>query len=746
MKRREDPFCVPSPFSACRRLSLSPLARVALLLLAVAAPSAGQSAIASVSAAAPATADEATSPPVPEPAELPTFGERLVVTATASSRPERELPYTVRLVDGESLRRSRLPRDLSAALEGLPGLSIQRTSAGHGSPFLRGLTGFRTLYLVDGVRVNNSTWREGPNQYASQLDALGNDRIEVLSGAGAVLYGTDAVGGTMQLVPTSLEPVRLDGRPVSGNLWLRGASGENTFGGRAEVAGALGERFAFRASAQQDDHGDLESGGITLPHAGYGSRASDFRGEWRVGEGRALLVAFQQGALDDVWRTHSTRDAVPYAGTTVGTDARRASDLARRLAYARWSDRRGGALADRWEITTSWQTQDESEDRIRANGERGLQELAVGTAGLQFHADKQLGRHDLGFGFEGYRDRVDSSGRTFTAAGALKKVEIQGPVADDATYDLLGAWVQDRLAWERTRAVLGIRFTQARIDAARALDPTTGAAMAVRDRWSHTVGEARLLRDLDGHGRWQLIGGLSQAFRAPNLSDLTRYDSARSGEREIPSPGLEPENYLTSEIGLRGQGDVWRADLTLFRTWIRDLIVRTPTGRMRGTEVEVIKTNAGSGRLDGAELSIEGQVTRRLAVGVSASWLTGDVEVPRSPLGGTVVEPIDKLPPAAVRLSAEWREPRDRWALGGAIRLVARQDRLSSADRADVQRIPPGGTPGYTVVDLTGRFRIARRLAVACRVENATDRTYRVHGSGVNEPGRNVVISTDLSF
>ncbi len=69
-----------------------------------------------------------------------------------------------------------------------------------------------------------------------------------------------------------------------------------------------------------------------------------------------------------------------------------------------------------------------------------------------------------------------------------------------------------------------------------------------------------------------------------------------------------------------------------------------------------------------------------------------------------------------------------------------------SRDQADTQRIPPGGTPGYTVIGVRGSWEPYPGVELFAGVENLTDRDYRVHGSGSNEPGVNFVAGFDWRF
>ena len=97
---------------------------------------------------------------------------------------------------------------------------------------------------------------------------------------------------------------------------------------------------------------------------------------------------------------------------------------------------------------------------------------------------------------------------------------------------------------------------------------------------------------------------------------------------------------------------------------------------------------------------------------------------------------------AAVR----WQPAGGSFWLEAVVDAAEKATELSADDARDTQRIPPGGTPGYAVLTLRGGIDLLEDLALTVALENVTDEDYRIHGSGVNEPGRNLVVQADWTF
>ena len=112
--------------------------------------------------------------------------------------------------------------------------------------------------------------------------------------------------------------------------------------------------------------------------------------------------------------------------------------------------------------------------------------------------------------------------------------------------------------------------------------------------------------------------------------------------------------------------------------------------------------------------------------------------IPAGAAAQPVTEPLDVLMPTMWRLGARWTGADEQWRLEALVEHADEQDELSTRDKQDVQRIPPGGTPGYTVVNLRSEWRAAPQLTLSLAIDNLFNQDYRIHGSGLNEPGRNL--------
>jgi outer membrane cobalamin receptor len=182
--------------------------------------------------------------------------DQITVTASRKARPVLSTPFAVDVLQRNAIDKQ-VSRTVPEALIGMPGVFIQKTNHAGGSPFVRGLTGNQSLILVDGIRLNNSIFRYGPNQYMTLVDPLIVDRIEVVKGTGSVQYGSDAMTGVINIMTRELSfsdknkwTERLQSRVTETGM-------ETTW--RPEIS-YQGKRIAFSIGADTKMFGNLKGG------------------------------------------------------------------------------------------------------------------------------------------------------------------------------------------------------------------------------------------------------------------------------------------------------------------------------------------------------------------------------------------------------------------------------------------------------------------------------------------------------
>lgn len=684
----------------------------------------------------PAFADDAAGTP-PEPA--PPSGRMEDIVITASRLPELafDMPAAVDTI-GEEQFRDRSYRTTVDAFRDVPAVMVQKTGHGQGSPYIRGFTGFHNLFLVDGIRLNNSVFRNGPNQYWNTVDPLSIRRMEIVKGPGSVLYGSDAIGGTVNVITKGPRGYG-EGFNSGGRLSYRLSSAERSQIGRVEGWSTWDRAFGLYVGGSVKNFGDLEGGDHvgTQDETGYHEWDGDLKAEYFVQPDTKLVFGHQSVRQSAVPRTHRTIYGTGWEGLAIGGELQRDLWQRRDLTYIQLHAENVGTWIDSLRTGLSWHQQNEKRRRARTAGRFDTQGFEVGTLGafVQLESDTPLGR--LAYGIDFYHDNVNS----FSSANL-----IQGPVGDDANYDQLGLYLRDMIpVCERLDLVLGGRYDRVRARAGSVQDPATGLAVRVADSWSSLVGSGRVVYHVDRQDHWNVFAGVSQSFRAPNLSDLTRLDTARTNEIETPSPGLDPEHFLTYEFGVKSAYEIFDLQLAYFYTRIRDMIIRTPTGAVIGGDNEVSKQNVGDGFVHGVEVAPRWRLHPDWTAFGAFTWIDGEVDAFPTAAPVRNREPLDRLMPTTAQAGLRWDESRRRLWTEATLTWADSQHNLSTRDAADTSRIPPGGTPGYAVLSLRAGWKVDKHVTLTFAIENVTNEDYRVHGSGLNEPGRSFIFALEMT-
>lgn len=714
-------------------------------------------------------ASESLPPPMPQPEDAPleilrpidvvaprinagpgTRGEARSVTALRIDRPTFDIPRAVSVIEEGDLRIRRPARSLSGALQGMPGVLVQKTAPLQHSPFIRGFTGYQNVLLIDGMRLNHSAMRSGPNQYWATVDPLSIDRLEVVRGPHSVLYGSDAVGGTVNALPWRRTSFRR-GLHTGGHIYTRLSSAERS----AYVRGAFEgnkDNLGWAVGVGHKTWGDTLAGSGVLPGTG-GIREwnADMRFDYRLSRAWTLSAGWQHMRQIDAPRTERTVDAVPFAGSSVGTELRRDYDQNRDLVYARLAFDGGDCCRpfSSGHLTVHYHRHDEERDRLRTGDRRDLSGFTLDQFGVQFQLVSPTNWGRFTYGAEYIHDTVDSFDDRFVA-GVAQAPRIQGPLGDDGTYDLLAVYLQNELELSRRLTLIaGVRYTYASTEIERVDNPavagsnpaTAGNVIEVDNDWSDVVGSLQARYCVNS--MLNLYGGVSQAFRAPTMYDLTSFDT--TSVVETPSPNLDSERYLSFELGAKAQHRRWRFNLSGYYTQLEDTIIRSPTGVLIMGVPEVRKDNIGDGFVTGIEFDALYQINPCWSAFGTFTWMDGEVDQ-LDTNGNLVRRPVTRLKPLSTLVGVRYEPPGSKFWAQAEWEHSEDADKLSLRDETDTRRIPPGGTPGFDVFHLRAGMRFSDRLRMSLSLENLTDENYRIHGSGVNEPGINAIFGLEIDF
>lgn len=680
----------------------------------------------------------------------------LNVTATRTVRTAHNTPVSVSVIGRDAIV-TETSTGVSDLFRDIPGLDVEGVGANQRRPAIRGLVGQRILLLADGLRLNNTRRRQDSGETPALVDPTDMDRIEVVRGAASVLYGSDAIGGVMNLIELSPGAVTAD-VPVRARVGFRYRTVDRQVNPSGSVTARIGPVAVRVAGSFRRADAYAAPGGTFGPvRLDSATRVEDTGVQDHSG---AVTVAYRVAPEHELYAKHErywAHDAgFGYVDpAALGDGLPRVQLLFPEQRFSRSTIRYQGTnlalpVADRLTAAVYWQTNDRQFDTnvfspLGPTAPPGAGVLVesrnvtdLDTYGVRVEAHRAIGGgHALTYGLDLFHDRsqgTDSTRTTVTIAGPPTVTDRTTPRVPTATFRSLGTFLQAELNLiDRATLIVGMRYQ----DVQTATQPTPGVTEPLVEATDRTVvGAANLVVPL--RPNVNVVASVGRAFRSPNL--VERFFSGPSPEGRgvwIRNPALEAEKSLNLEAGLRYRGPVVEADAFVFRNTVFDGIQITATGQSVNGVPEFQNRNIDELRYTGFEVAATVAIWRGLSLkGDLSSLSTQNVTQPDQPLGEGY--------PYRLRGTVRYEDTRSRLWAEYVVRHHGRRDSADLGSSPILPYIPP-----FTVHTLRGGVVVRRRLRIAFAVENLGNALYAEApnvGFFRPEPKRSLVVTSSVEF
>jgi iron complex outermembrane receptor protein len=637
------------------------------------------------------------------------------VSASAEATSAMNSPQPVAVASQEDLLKSR-PNTLGDALAGLAGVHNNSSGASTGKPVIRGLTNTRVLVVDDGQRLEHNQWGD---DHFSSVEPANASRIEVIRGPASVLYGTDALGGVVNIIEPDL-PDAIGRAPFAhGSVTGAFGSNNNQPDGSASLEGASGS-WGFRASGTGRTAKDVHTPTYILWNSGYHN----------VGGNGSLAYHTPWGSLTGRYTMRRDRLQLTDSDSTF-------------TGYARTDDDRvhldlsAGLGASRLEWTAGYQTNRRSEygDAKTTVAAFGMRQKAYTTEAHLHHA---LGSLKGVLGASGEYATNDNFGE-----------EHLMPNSTTGGAALYAFEQKDAGRWNFS---FGARYDYRHLSA----DADTALGNGTANlKWNSVTGNTGLLYHVSEPVA--LVLNLGRGFRAPSGFDLfANGPHEATATFEVGNPNLKTETSLNTDLSLRIQSGSVAAEFGGFVNTIQNFIYSVPTGTTDSVSgLPIFNVTQGNAKLSGVEGQVEFHPTGYLHLQGTADYVRGQ--------NTSTHEALPSMPPFRATYLARLEGRRfgalvePYFSIGGETN--AKQTRLNPAELtffADAFSGAGYRPAQYTLVNLAAGFSLpsaaGRTLAFDFQLRNAFNKQWADYLSHLktNAPnpgmGRNVVARVTASF
>ncbi len=692
---------------------------------------------------------------------IPPLLTTIAVTATRAPKDVFQTASPLSVFDSATLAR-RSPASVVDLFRDAPGLDVIGVGANQLRPSIRGQRGQRILILMDGLRLGNTRRQQDFGEIPALVDITSLDRVEVVRGPASVLYGSDAIGGVVNLI-TAAPRGRAETPVINGRVGYRygdaGSSnrgdiqlGAHSGGLSLQLTGSLREVGNYSAPAGRYGDAVLKDRTTVIASGVQDNNVSGYLG-WRSSPRFGAYLRGERYAADDAGFGLVEPDAIDPGSARVqilyptqnvsrlraGFDVSSLStSVADRLSISVYGQQNGRDLAQNIFVPFGPGTPPGAGVDVRTRNRTD-----VSTVGFRAEFTKVLAHNTIVYGADYFRDDArgrDSSVTTVVGFGPPRPNVSLRTQVPNATLGSAGLFIQnDVRLHDRLSLIVGGRYQDTQSEPRAA----AGAAVSLP---SASVGSGvysvnALLRATE---QFNLVATVGRGFRAPNL--VERYFDGPTPEGsayQSATPDLKPERSLNIDLGGKLRTGRVSAELFVFQNQIRDGVQINFAGDSVGRLPRFTNVNVASLRVRGAEASVavilgEGWHT-------SANWsrlLSRNVNDPTLPVGDVFSSKANVL--------LGWRETAGRWWAEYNVRR--------NGDQRDiVAGVSPVGDvlPAFVVQSVRAGARLPLAVGgrsatdVSLQINNLTDRLYaEVANAGFFRPeaGRNVVLTLSTFF
>lgn len=688
-----------------------------------------------------------------------------------TDRPADRIIGEVDIIRKEQIQLSQA-QTTADALEANANVYVQRSQMGGGSPVLRGFEANRVLLVSDGVRMNNAIYRSGHLQNAISVDPHLLEQIEVIYGPGALMYGSDALGGVIHF--RSQEPrLRLQktDRKFSLTAFQRYASVNNESTSHVNLNYG-GKWIAGITSISHSDFRNLRSGKYhrynEVDDPDYGLRLlyqDGRRGDGgpeavnddpllQIGTGYPQVNLGQQLKIQlSKFLSISSEAKISYNLFVPRYDQLQLVDD-QGLVYSRWS------YGNEWALLSV---------NVTSTRRRKLWDKITLRSNRQFvYESRSFSRFDAMID-NSQRERVRINGLTLDASKAtseqltiryglqVRSNSLNSRAARDqltrysdgpSSLNSQGVYFLAEHQKDKHNLQAGLRYSRQQVG----ISYEDSIIVWPSNYYEGVTNNTNALTGSIAHKytaeNWTISTTLGTAFRAPNIDDLAKIRVKRD-EVTIPNLDLKPERSLTAEVNLGYQAsEGLHTAVTTFYTRLSNAIVQAPAALPDGSTtllqgslalITVANTNAAAADIAGISLSGRYVLNPSLRIQGNVSYTRG-----WQYLEGEA-SPLSHIPPLYGRLGITYDQ--DQWTASAQLRFNGSKPLDQYGGSVDnIELATPVGTPAWYVIDLSAQRRLGDCWQLEVGIDNLLNRFYRPFASGVNGPGFGVIAGLRFSF